>query len=286
MDKPEILEREQRFGRIAGFAGLLAIVLLFGSQLIPLGDVVNEDNAESLAAVPENRGNLLAASILTALAQIMIAAPLWAMFEAACARSQQMRRALIGLAIAGPLFAAAATLAGYFALDAAADAFLDPANGFDLASNDDADQALDDQGVRQLALGLGSAAGISLVVSIVYISLHAMRVGLMSRFWGTLSMALGVALLLPGFSLLSLPIVIGAYSLLLSGLWPGSRPPAWETGQAEAWPKPGDSPPSGDGDGEQPARPEDFEGSADELSSERPGRRDNKRKRKRKQRGQ
>lgn len=287
MNKSEILDREQGSGRIAGLLGLLAIVLLFGSQLIPLGDVVSEDNAESLAAVPDNSGNLLAASILTAIAQILIAAPLWAMFEAACARSQQMRRALIGLAIAGPLFAAAATLAGYFALDAAADAFLDPANGFDLASNDDADEALDDQGVRQLALGLGSAAGISLVISIVYISLHAMRVGLVSRFWGTLSMALGVALLLPGFSLLSLPIVIGVFSLLLSGLWPGTRPLAWETGQAEEWAKPGAPPASGDGNGngEEAARPEDFEGTADEIS-ERPGRRDNKRKRKRKQRGQ
>jgi hypothetical protein len=283
MSKTEILDREQNLGRKAGLLGLLAVVLLFASQLIPLGDVVNEDTAESLAAVPDNRSNLLIASLLTAFAQILMAAPLWAMFEAASARSTSMRRALIGLTIAGPIFAAAATVTGFFALDAAADAFLDPAAGYDLASQEDADAALDDQGVRQLALGLGSAAGISLVIAIVYTSLNAMRVGLLSRFWGTLSMALGVALLLPGFSLLSLPIVIGAFSLLLSGLWPGSRPLAWETGQAEdPTLRPGGDDPE---DGEEQARPEDFEGTGTEVVSERPGRRDNRRKRKRKQRG-
>lgn len=285
MSKTEILDREQNLGRKAGLLGLLAVVILFGSQLVPLGEIVNENTAESLAAVPDNRSNLLIASLLTAFAQLLMAAPLWAMFEAACARSKTMRRALVGLAIAGPVFAAAATVAGFFALDAAADAFLDPSGGYDLSSEADADNALDDQGVRQLALGLGSAAGISLVIAIVYTALNAMRVGLLSRFWGTLSIALGVALLLPGFSLLSLPIVIGAFSLLLSGLWPGTRPLAWETGRAEEWAKPGERPAADSDEGEEPARPEDFEGTGTELGPERPGRRDNRRKRKRKQRG-
>ena len=54
------------------------------------------------------------------------------------------------------------------------------------------------------------------------------------------------------------------------------------------WPKPGEQPAPAPGDeGEELADPEDFEGTATEIepAAERPARRDNKRKRKRKQRG-
>ena len=56
---------------------------------------------------------------------------------------------------------------------------------------------------------------------------------------------------------------------------------------ARSWPKHGEQPQTAAAPGEEPAQPEDFEdvdGSATELTSERPGRRDNKKKRKRKQR--
>ena len=70
----------------------------------------------------------------------------------------------------------------------------------------------------------------------------------------------------------------------MSGRWPGDMPPAWDAGEAIPWPQPGDAPPPAPS--EEPASPEDFEGSATEVEDdgERPGRRDNKRKRKRKAR--
>lgn len=270
MNKEAVIERERRIGRPAGIIGIVAIGILFGSQFISVGEVANDNSAVSLAAVADNSSALLAAAILGAIAQLMFAAPLYAMFDAAQRRSDTMRRGLIGLAVAGPVFAAAGSIVGFIALDSAADAFLDPANGYDMSSEADADDALEDVGIRQLVLGLGSAAGISLVITLIYVGLNAMRVGLLSRFWGTLTMALGVALLLPGFTFITLPIVIGAFSLLLANIWPGSRPPAWEAGVAIPWPKGGaasEEEPSPDAE-EELARPEDFDGSGRELDPE------------------
>jgi len=97
-------------------------------------------------------------------------------------------------------------------------------------------------------------------------------------------MALGVGVLLIGP-----PALLGfflAISLMVAGFWPGGLPPAWAEGKAIPWPKPGEAPAETRDEPEELASPEDFEGSATEVeeTSERPGRRDNKRKRKRKQR--
>lgn len=283
MDTAAVIERERRFGRVAGFIGLAAILILFGSQLISVGDVASENSAESLNAVVENKDALFAAALIGAIAQLMFAFPLYAMFEAAQARSETMRRGLIGLAIAGPVFAAAGSIVGYFALESAADAFLDPANGYDTGSEADADDALEDVGTRQLVLGLGSAAGISLVITLIYVGLNAMRVGLLTRFWGTLTMALGVALLLPGFTFISLPVVIGLFSLLLAGIWPGTRPPAWDEGSAVPWPGRGGEP-EPEPLGEEAARPEDFDVGEPEPGGEEAPEVQGPSKRKRKQR--
>ena len=73
----------------------------------------------------------------------------------------------------------------------------------------------------------------------VYSCLWAMRVGLLSRFWGSLGMALGIAalLLLVQFVL----IVFIYFGLLLLGRVPGGRPPAWAAGEAVPWPTPGEN---------------------------------------------
>jgi hypothetical protein len=214
-----------------------------------------------------------------------------ALFRAAADRSPTVRRGLIGLTIAGPLFFAASFIAYYLALNASVDPFNAIADTLDLGSSDADDKARDilqDQSAFDVYGGLDFAGRLGLVVGIVYTALNAMRAGLMTRFWGTLSMALGVGLLLIGPSALFVFAV--AASLLVADLWPSGRPPAWAEGKALPWPKPGESIAGTGGperDPEEPAAPEDFEGTATEVDepSERPGRRDNKRKRKRKQRG-
>ena len=65
-----------------------------------------------------------------------------------------------------------------------------------------------------------------------------MRTGLLTRFWGSLGMALGVAalLLLVQFTM----IWFIYFGLLLLGSLPGGRPPAWAAGEAIPWPTPGE----------------------------------------------
>ena len=75
----------------------------------------------------------------------------------------------------------------------------------------------------------------------IYTPLQAVRAGLLTRFFGTLGMALGVSIILlgpPGTLLLAL--WIGGLGLLFVGRTPGGRPPAWEAGQAIPWLRPGE----------------------------------------------
>jgi hypothetical protein len=101
-----------------------------------------------------------------------------------------------------------------------------------------AKNALSEASLRDAATGFGLAGRIGLAVALVYSCLWAMRVGLLSRFWGSLGMALGVAalLLLVQFCL----IFFIYFGLLLIGKLPGGRPPAWAAGEAVPWPTPGE----------------------------------------------
>ncbi len=89
--------------------------------------------------------------------------------------------------------------------------------------------------MRPLAAGFGLGGQIGFVVAMVYTCLYAMRVGLLTRFWGSLGMALGaVSFLFFQFALLWF-IYLG---ILL--LRKDSQPPAWAAGEPIPWPTPGD----------------------------------------------
>ncbi len=78
----------------------------------------------------------------------------------------------------------------------------------------------------------------ALLVSIVFLSLNAMRVGLLPKLMGYVGVLIGILVLLPLAS--GVPILpafwLLALAYLFSGRWPGRLPPAWRTGQAEPWP--------------------------------------------------
>ena len=78
----------------------------------------------------------------------------------------------------------------------------------------------------------------ALALAIVFVSLNAMRVGLLTRFMGVLGIITGVLQVLPFGG--PLPVVQCFWLLMLavlfSGRWPGGAPPAWRTGNAEPWP--------------------------------------------------
>ena len=104
-------------------------------------------------------------------------------------------------------------------------------------ADDAAQDVRSEVSLAPLEKGLGLAGLLGFTVSVIYVALWAMRTGLLSRFWGSLGIALGVVFAF--FTLFTLIwfIYIG---LLLAGWVPGGRPPAWRTGEAMPWPKPGD----------------------------------------------
>jgi hypothetical protein len=113
----------------------------------------------------------------------------------------------------------------------------------------EATKTTDDNGTLQASQGLLFPAVLGLVVMMIYLSLQALRAGLLTRFMGSLGMALGASmiLILP-IAVLAMLAWTGFLGLLFVGRVPGGRPPAWETGEAVPWQRPGEGPPGGGGD--------------------------------------
>ena len=105
-------------------------------------------------------------------------------------------------------------------------------------ADEEASNAVSEASTRGVATGFGLGGRLGLAVALFYSCLYAMRTGLLTRFWGSLGMALGVAalLLLVQFTM----IWFIYFGLLLLGRLPGGRPPAWEAGEAIPWPTPGE----------------------------------------------
>lgn len=105
-------------------------------------------------------------------------------------------------------------------------------------ADEEATNAISDASTHGAAIGFGLGGRIGLAFALLYSCLYAMRAGLLTRFWGSLGMALGVAalLLLVQFTM----IWFIYFGLLLLGRLPGGKPPAWDAGEAVPWPTPGE----------------------------------------------
>jgi hypothetical protein len=246
-NREEALAWEERWSRPASLAALAAIGFIVAAIVVATQGVgTSSGDSELLRNVEAHRSAQLLSSILQAIGVGLLALPLYYLFRVANARSETMRGQLVGVIVAAPLFLAAlAILSGLSTLSAASDFVGDEvprllANGVALGSdraNDVATDTIADAPLRPLAAGFGLGGQIGFVVAMFYTSLHAMRTGLLTRFWGSLGMALGaVSFIFFQFALLWF-LYLG---LLIAGWVPGGKPPAWETGEAMPWPTPGD----------------------------------------------
>jgi hypothetical protein len=104
--------------------------------------------------------------------------------------------------------------------------------------DEEASEAIGDSSLHGAAIGFGLGGRLGLAVALLYSCLFAMRVGLLTRFWGSLGMALGVAALLLRVEFTMIWFIY--FGLLLIGRLPGGRPPAWAAGEAIPWPTPGE----------------------------------------------
>jgi hypothetical protein len=233
---------EQRWSTPAAMAALAAVLLIFASLVVASKGVGGSSgDADLLASVDVHRSAELISSFVQAIGVALLAAPLYFLFRAANARSDRMRGQLVGVVIAAPLFlAAAAIFGGFSTLEAATNFAATGLTGTGDHANKVATDALTHASLHTLTGGLALAGRFGLAAAIFYTCLHAMRVGLLSRLWGSLGMALGAAsfVIATFFFLTLLWFVYLAF--LLIGRVPGARPPAWESGEAIPWPTPGE----------------------------------------------
>jgi hypothetical protein len=238
----QIIERERRWATPAAVVSILAVALFAVSLVMLAGSYSGEGNAELLRKVDKDSGTLVLAYVIRAIASALLAVPLLYLFQAALARNDGMRRQLIGLAIAGPVFLAGFSLCTGLSLKDAGPDFVASAKAMHVLGNTDhadkiAQNVIDDSSLREFVAGFYIAGSLSFAIAMTYTCFNAMRVGLLTRFWGSLGAALGVASII--FFQYTL-LWIAYLGLLIGGWTPRGRPPAWEAGEAVPWPTPGE----------------------------------------------
>ena len=178
----------------------------------------------------------------------LMAIPLAYLFKAASAREERVRSALLAAVIAGPIFLAVSLVLQQAAINDVASQLV---SKLPLAHPESVAKGLQsDSTLLQISLGMALAGTIGFLAGTVYTSRRAMQAGLLTRFWGNLGaaagMILGLATLIPALALpgiLVLTIWLIYLLLVIIDKAPGgSRPPAWDAGEAVAWEVPGGAP--------------------------------------------
>jgi hypothetical protein len=274
--REEILEWEARWRLPTAVAAIGGVVLFLVSQLV-IGGIRGDGSAEFLREADAHSSTLAVSGALQVVAFLCVGVALVYLFRAAAARSEKMLPQLVGLFIAAPLFLAISAGLTPVVTGEAADQFVageakpgiskgeaskecgeerEDEGAADFASEHDggsgpladctatkladdaAEEAISDAGLRGIYTDLQLAGLLGLAFCLLYGCLNAMRAGLLTRFWGSLGMALGVAGLL-GLILFTLAWFL-YFGLLVAGWIPGGRPPAWAAGKAIPWPTPGE----------------------------------------------
>jgi hypothetical protein len=235
MEPEQRLEYEARVRNrqvaLAGAAGVLVMVAV----LVQLPGAHVKVNEQTLGLITEHKrfGLDLIGSILSALGELALGFTLAYLFGAARAREPQTRVSFMGrVAIGAAVIAAVAGVASAIASGRAADEFVSSGS----QTWPQADAILHRAWVVVPEIGVYLGA-LLIAVSLVLISLSAMRVGLLPRFMGYVGIIAGVLTIIP---LVPIPIVeaywLIALAYLLSGRWPSGVPPAWTTGRSVPWP--------------------------------------------------
>jgi hypothetical protein len=333
--KDELLERERRWLKPAGLIAIAgALVFAGGIVLQQIGLPRADTDAERLTQFHDHGSKLLGGQLLQSLGFVLFAVPLFVLFQAASGRAERVRRNLLVLVVIGPILYGISTVIFSFGIKDVADEFVEKAPAVeqqarqqvedqppapeggraeegqtttaaeqaetpDEAAEDArenlADDVAEDSGATRVGQGLRVPAVLALIFGLIYVGLWSMRTGLLTRFWGSLGMALGVSLILLGFvAVTGLVIWFAAIGLMFLGRWPGGMPPAWAAGEAIPWLRPGEEPVregTVEGSGREVSEPPLREGEAwppgddaageagDQAPGETPGQRRKKRKR-------
>jgi hypothetical protein len=259
---PEQLEWEGRLSRLAAFAAFGAgLLLLVGTGLFQ--SVLDDREGirplpDFLLSVNNSPGTLIASAAVQALAALLLTLVFYYLFRATAHRSPTVPRWFVYLIFLGPAMFAISQVIGAIDRIDVAEMFADQSYAFEDADPSDdpdltqcpairgklgedcAEELLrDNSNGAAVFLSLGGSVLVAFLF--VMLPLRARRVGLLSPFMSILGVITGVLLVLQILPLV--PVVIeafwlGAVGALFLGNWPGGRGPAWETGEAEPWPRP------------------------------------------------
>jgi hypothetical protein len=245
VEKQEQLEWESRVGRFVAAAAFAAAILLLG-VLFASGQIAEEpptgvdaDTVFTLGAQVQHRSDLILLTIAQAIATLLLAAPLWYLYEAAKARRPEVPVAAKWLALIAPPVMAVLLVVGQVSYLNSAERAIAALHKHSLPP-DAANDFLKDQlaaGAAPVLQALGLAAGLALAFAFVLVALNAMRAGLLSRFMGILGIIVGVTFVLPLDQQGIIRVFwLGALGVLFLGRMPSGMPKAWTTGEAEPWP--------------------------------------------------
>ena len=267
MEREEQLRWERQWGPGAAVAAFAAALLAVGATVYSsslIGSVPTDREDIFLQKIDQHGSCYILAGIVTGIGTIALAPVLVYLYRAIVARGGLIPRLALILAIAAPLAAGGVgvarqvvlvNVAGDFvkqqkvAPTAAQKAQQDEKLGSitDPKAYKDAVDKLGPTGIAKEKLKSGSVATVAYIglvvnmllgIALVLVSLHAMRVGLMSRFMGVLGIIVGVLTVIPilgGAPVVQLFWLI-ALGLLFLNRWPQGRGPAWESGEAIPWP--------------------------------------------------
>jgi hypothetical protein len=181
--------------------------------------------------ISDHAGGLIGSNVLKALSYLALAWALTFLAVATRARRPIVARPVIYVPIVGAVLSALAAVG-------TAVGYADEVNAY-LAGPHTVDRAADAGNGSLLVTSqlIGLAGGLALAVGFVFVSINALRAGLLTRFMGILGCIIGVLVVIP---IGPLPIVqtfwLGALAALFLGLWPKGMPPAWASGKEEPWP--------------------------------------------------
>ena len=211
-----------------------AAILLIASAVLQLTGPHTTVNELTLALVFEHRRLTLdlIGAVLQAGGWLALASTLWFLFGCARAREPKIQGFIGLIALVGAPLASIGVIGYVVSYGHIAQQFVTHgAQTYPQANQLMGSTAL---GIFQIVDYVGE---LLLAAGFVLVSLHSMRVGLLTRFLGYLGIIGGILTL---FVLTPVPIVqfywLAALAYLFMGRWPSGVPPAWRTGRVERWP--------------------------------------------------
>ncbi|MHB8692947.1 MAG: hypothetical protein ACYDHH_17055 [Solirubrobacteraceae bacterium] len=239
-ERPTVdLERERRFGRLAGAAAvgsaLLSLVAVPVAASGPhIGASVGSNKYLLLQIAGSSGAQLDVAWIRVAAALLTIGLVLF-LYGAIKGRDPTHQRWLPVLGVVGLVVFAGSLPAVFFELRHAAHLFV--ASGpRTYARADHLVTAQRDKGPLQIA-EIARLAGAAMTgIWLAMASYDSQKVGLLTKFLGIFGVAGGL-LTVVGISVAQDLVLawVACVGILALGRWPGGRPPAWEAGRAISW---------------------------------------------------